>query len=498
MLVGRGALACSLLVLSWFASACHEVHFEPRTGSGEIVMYDDLFSVSPVGEERVVVSGYWGSIYVSENGGQSWIQAETGTKRLIYDVAMANAKQGWAVGQVGLVLRTEDGGLTWSLQSTPKDDQAVNLFAVAAIDENRAWAVGDWGTQIYTADGGQTWQDKSLVIDETHPQFVWLSIPDQERVREGKPVYEDVGLNDIYCLPRNSEYCWIIGEFAYLFRTENGGETWEKGEILSGMQVDPIQFGYNEVAISESDFAAVREFAAQIADQQHLNVAIEPRASAREIRNLGKADDPFPLFDMLEARTQEIVAAVEDAGINTDRLRRRGAPPWDYEDFLEDDPEFLNRYLEGRKADGPRVEVAIAQNPYLFTVRFADESEGYISGLGGVVLRTTDGGRIWRYEGIGRKQAIFSVFPFDANNSMIVGEKGLARISSDGGVTWSAASDFPTIFTYLRDIQFESENRKVGYIVGQKGMVLRSTDAGATWTKVLPKPREISAEVAAH
>jgi photosystem II stability/assembly factor-like uncharacterized protein len=479
-----GALAAALLLAP--LSACHEVHFEPRQGGGDIVIYDDLFSVEAPTEQHVVASGYWGAIYVSQDGGASWTRADTKTKKLVYDVAMTNDRVGWAVGQVGLVLRTEDGGKTWTEQHTPKDGQGVHLFAVAALDERRAWAVGEWGTRIYTDDGGATWQDHSLTIDSTHSQFVWLSIPDQERVRRGEPVFEDVGLGDVFCLPTNTNRCWIIGEFAYLFHTEDGGLNWEQGEILSGIQLEPLEFPYNKLDLAPEQEEKIREFARQIMDQQHLNVAIEPRVSDRELAEFGKESDPFPLFDIVEARTQAVVAVVEDEGIATDRVRRRGAPPWDFEDFLEDDPGFLKRYLESRRAAAPGVEVEIAQNPYLFTVRFADENEGYISGLGGVVLRSHDGGRSWRYEDVGRKMAIFSVAPFPDGRAFVVGEKGLMRVSRDGGESWEPLPGFPEIFTFIRDIKFHLD-RKVGYAVGQRGLVLRTHDGGGTWQQVLPK-----------
>ena len=471
-------------------AGCHEVHFEPSQGGGEIIIYDDLFSVSPVGDERVVAAGYWGAIYVSDDGGQTWVRSPTGTKQLVYDVAMADSERGWAVGQLGLVLRTEDGGKIWTRQANAKVDQGVHLFSVQALDANRAWAVGEWGTRIYTEDGGLIWQDRSLTIDETHSQFVWLSIPDQERVRRGEPVFEDVGLNDVYCLPADSSHCWMIGEFGYVFRSEDGGQTWENGEILSGIKIDPLGFPHNEIALTEEQRGSITAFSQQIAEQQHLNVAIEPYVTEREMRQLTRDGDPFPLFELIEARTQEVAATVEAAGILSDRIRRRSAPPWDYEDFLEDDPEFLDRYLESRVADEPRVAVEIAQNPYLFTIRFADEEQGYISGLGGVVLRSEDGGRTWRYEEIGRKMALFSVAPFTDDRAIVVGEKGLIRVSSDGGRSWQELAGFPEIFTFMRDIVFTRDG-SVGYIVGQRGLVLRSTDRGQTWNQVLPKTEQM-------
>ena len=478
----------ALLVAVFFAGVgCHQVHFVPKGGAGAINIDDNLFSVSTPDGKLVLAAGYWGSIYRSDDAGQSWERANTGTKRLVYGVSMADTQAGWAVGQLGLVLRTEDGGKTWARQSTPKDHQGVHLFAVQALSPTRAIAVGEWGTIIVTNDGGKSWRDDSLTITEDHPQFVWLSIFDQERVREGKKVFEDVGLNDVHCLRTNPQHCWIIGEFAYLFHSEDGGEHWKRGEIDSGIKLAPIPFGYNKITLPPGAAEKITAFAKEIADQQHLNVAIEPRVSAREIRNFGKAKDPTPLFEIIEARTQEVQSVVEDAGILTDRIRRRGAPPWDYEDFLQDDPQFLNRYLKSRLADKPGVEVEIAQNPYLFTVRFANENEGYISGLGGVVLRSHDGGRHWVYEDIGQKMAVFSVYPFPFNpeRAVLVGEKGLFRVTGDGGASWKEQGGFPTLFTFMRDVSFDISG-KVGYIVGQRGMILRTEDAGATWHQVLP------------
>jgi len=482
-----------LAAVTALLAACHEVHFEPRAESGEIAIYDHLFSVSVPSEDLVIAVGDWGAIYRSQDSGDTWEKAESNTKSLLYGVSMASTEKGWAVGQLGLVLRTEDGGRTWTHQPNVKEAQGVHLFSVQALDESRAWAVGEWGTRIYTEDAGKTWQDRSLTVTETHPQFVWLSVADQDRVRRGEKVFEDVGLNDVHCLASNTQYCWIIGEFGYLFRSEDGGANWELGEIISGVVVDPIKLGYNEIEIPEADKEKIREFARQIVDQQHLNIAIEPRVSARELKEFGSEKDPFPLFDILEARTQEVVAAVEGVGILSDRIRRRGAPPWDYEDFLEDDPGFLRRYLDSRLADQPQVEVTLAQNPYLFTVRFSNEENGLISGLGGIVLKTADGGRTWRYEDVGRKQALFSVQPFP-RRAIAVGEKGLIRVSSDGGVHWNApTSGFPTIFTFMRDISFDVKDR-VGFIVGQRGMVLRSEDGGSTWTRVLPKEASAAGE----
>lgn len=479
-----GALAM-LSMLGLLALGCHEVHFDPATHSDEIQIFDDLFTVSVPSSDHIVAAGYWGTVYVSQDGGKSFVKGETGTRHLLYGVSMADDSKGCVVGQEGTILRTEDGGLTWTPQTTNKQEEGTHLFSVQALDANTAWAVGDWGTRIFTDDGGKTWQDFSLTIDETHPQFVWLSPPEQEKVRKGEKVYEDVGLTNVYCRPPPSQSCWIIGEFGYIFRSETGGRAWERAAIQQDIALAPIEVPYNQIEITETDRENLRRFAKQILELPHLNVAIEPMASPQEIAEFGKPSDPFPLFDILEARTQSVSAVLEDAGLLSDRIRKRGSPPWDFEDFLADDPEFLNRYLQGRTQEKPGIDVSISQNPYLFTVRFANENDGFIAGLGGVVLVSKDGGRNWAYRDTGLKQAIFSVYPL-AGRVIAVGEKGFVRVSTDGGDTWSVPqSGFPNIFTFMRDIWFAPDGKN-GFIVGERGNVLHTVDAGVSWDRVLP------------
>jgi photosystem II stability/assembly factor-like uncharacterized protein len=162
-------------------------------------------------------------------------------------------------------------------------------------------------------------------------------------------------------------------------------------------------------------------------------------------------------------------------------------PPWDYEDFIQHDPTFLQRYVDGRRADQAKLEVSVIQNPFLFTVRFANEQSGMIAGLGGVILRSEDGGQTWTYVEIGLRQALFSVAVTDGR-AIAVGEKGLVQYSQDGGLSWDPPTEqqFPSIFTFMRDLRFASDALETGFIVGEEGMVLRTRDAGESWTQVLP------------
>jgi photosystem II stability/assembly factor-like uncharacterized protein len=477
-------LVCLAIVCG--SVACHQLDFSPRVAEGDIDIYDDLFSVSVVDEKHTVAVGYHGAAYWMGDGGKTWHKGTTGTDVLLYAVSMADTQHGWAVGQSGTILRTRDGGQTWHSQDNQKVKDASHLFSVHAIDSSRALVVGEWGTRLATEDGGKSWEDRSLTISVDHPMFVWLSIQDQELVREGKSVFEDVGLNDVFCLDLPAQNCWIIGEFGYIFRSEDLGVTWERGEIVGDVFMEPIDLGFNSVTIPSADRTRLETFAGEIEDQNHLNVKIDVFANEQELAELGNPEDPYALFDLISARIDETKGLLEEYGIMLDRLRMPDKPPWDYEDFLDDDPNFLDRYFAGRRADVPSIKVSVIQNPYLFTIFFEDPEMGFISGLGGVVLRTADSGRTWRYETLDRRQALFSVAS-TGERTIAVGEKGLIRVSADRGLSWAppAPEDFPTVFTFMRDLGFE-HNKRMGFIVGQQGMVLRSNDGGRMWTQVLP------------
>ena len=180
----RALLAVAFLATSF---GCHVLDLSPRFAPGEIDIFDDLFAVSVIDAQRVVAVGYHGSVYWTEDGGETWQKGETNTRRLLYSVSMVDADVGWAVGQLGTIIRTEDGGKTWEAQHNKKVDEESHLFGVHAIDRNRAWVVGVWGARMFTEDAGKTWTDHSVPVTLDHPMFVWLSADDQDRVRTRHP-----------------------------------------------------------------------------------------------------------------------------------------------------------------------------------------------------------------------------------------------------------------------------------------------------------------------
>ena len=115
------------------AFACGGHDFMPRTQQGEIDIYDDLFSVSVADEQHAVAVGYHGSIYWTENGGDTWKKGVAPTEELLYSVSMSDATHGWAVGQTGTILNGGDFGPPPfdTSQSIDRGDTTITGVSVA-------------------------------------------------------------------------------------------------------------------------------------------------------------------------------------------------------------------------------------------------------------------------------------------------------------------------------------------------------------------------------
>ena len=64
------------------------------------------------------------------------------------------ARAALAVGERGIVLLSDDSGMTWRQARVPV---SVSLTAVQFVDAEQGWAVGHLGVVLHTEDGGETW-----------------------------------------------------------------------------------------------------------------------------------------------------------------------------------------------------------------------------------------------------------------------------------------------------------------------------------------------------
>lgn len=89
-----------------------------------------------------------------DSTGWCW-QAPQPWGHLLRDVVFLDTRRGWALGDGGALLRTDDGGATWQERFMPGSE---SLRALRMVDSNRGWLLGlDGGRLWHTRDAGVTW-----------------------------------------------------------------------------------------------------------------------------------------------------------------------------------------------------------------------------------------------------------------------------------------------------------------------------------------------------
>jgi photosystem II stability/assembly factor-like uncharacterized protein len=474
---GRARAASWCLGFALVLAGCQEIDLGEHTKPGEIAYEDDLYAISGIGDDHLWAAGYFGAIYYTADGGETWRKQDSLTEGSIYDISFADAQNGWAVGRRGFIIHTRDGGQTWERQKSPRHPPR-HLFAVHAIDASTAWTIGDWGSRYVTHDGGKTWLDESFLVDEEHPVFQYLSEEELEAFERGEKVYDDTYLNDVHFL--SAQVGWIVGEYGQIFRTTDGGQTWEKGEIQGTLAFDPVPFDALVGDVARERWDYLFGVAEKLIEKPYLRVRVEGYLTAAELAKVGNTT-------LADDRAQAVADFLEGEGVSQDRIRMVNPTPFD--ESSVDMEEFRNSKL----AESGRADIRILETPFLFDVKFRDSMNGLIAGLGGVILRSEDGGATWIYQDSNAEIGIYSVAQ-GGQAAWAVGEKGLHRRSEDGGLTWARLApddEFQKrfeFFGYMRDIIFPTDQR--GWIVGRAGFVLRSSDGGGSWERIHLMPRD--------
>ena len=190
-----------------------------RTNDGGITW----FNVTPPDLDEV---GSTGEIFILDND-QAWVQKPD------FNNFPNN----------GLLYRTVDGGLTWSISSTPFSGGDLSF-----IDSVNGWMLADLGVGagsnavavFQTTDAGATWTQ------------TYTNDPDSPDASDSLPL---AGLKaDL--LPLDMQTAWVGGVVyspgtVYLFRTDDGGQSWTpvqlevpegKEEAELGIDPDQMQF----------------------------------------------------------------------------------------------------------------------------------------------------------------------------------------------------------------------------------------------------------------
>ena len=157
--------------------------------------------------DRLVSVGERGHVMISDDQGQSWNQAEVGTRMQLNALQFVSDQVGYAVGEDGVILQTTDAGSSWQLQFEDSQGEMKGpLLDLLFTDENNGFAVGTFNKFFRTTDGGKTWQNWQEHIDNL----------------------DEWHLIAMAATGENSDTIYIASEMGLLFRSTDGGEMFEQ------------------------------------------------------------------------------------------------------------------------------------------------------------------------------------------------------------------------------------------------------------------------------
>lgn len=238
-----------------------------------------IYSISKFGD-RYFATGQHGHILYSDDGGESWQQAEVPVRSSILDIDFPSPELGWAVGHEGVILHSADAGKTWVKQfdglrygeeglahyealaaANPDNEMypllveemqfAISqgadkpLFRVAFPTIDHGYAVGAYGMALETVDGGQTWTPILEKIDNDGFNHIFdvAPLPEQGKFfvsgEAGLLLEGDISQNiarRVRTVPWDGSFFTIVdsadgglvmgGLRGNMFRTDDVGATW--------------------------------------------------------------------------------------------------------------------------------------------------------------------------------------------------------------------------------------------------------------------------------
>lgn len=416
------------------------------------------------------------AILRTEDGGLTWTEPEIQDSWTFGDIGWIDADSAWVAAATGTILRTDDGARTWARQTSGTQ---VHLQHIAVVSDAEAWITGNgWGFSdvgpsetppsvlLHTMDGGATWNAGPRFSD--FAAFGPLSFVG----RQGWVAASR-------CAPGTPwQSCDKIGG-AGLLHTADGGQNWNIQSAHTGFDMSTLQFVDSEVGFATGPWETPRG-----QTERSLFKTVDAGRTWERVVQSPNGSTNVLFTDREHGWVSAVDETVEtlDGGATWNRLP--GVPQLGAFDAAGGKLVFASYagpVLGVYEGGGVVASQTPLQRP-IHTAQFQSDSVGY-TGNG---LKTTDGGRSWsplrtpvRLEGFvsAGEAVIWATDP----SCYPTCDPPLYR-SLDGGLTWEPIG---APFPYVVELDVLSAQRAW---VTSEGGLWRTNDGGYSWQPVEPGP----------
>ncbi|MBI5256719.1 MAG: PKD domain-containing protein [Burkholderiales bacterium] len=332
----------------------------------------------------VLVAGFGSAprrVHVSLDNGQRWTALPgvvAGPAQVsIGSLWFLDARRGFALGQNGALLDTDDGGRSWVPRAAQERTAWSYARELGFTPDGTGWMVTG-GQLRRSTDRGQTWR------------AVTFSAPLNGDVRAAQFVDDRHGWAVLQDCSREGGLVWCSQRLA---STLDGGQQWaDLGEFVGASDYERVRFADTLLGLSARWDGSIWRTVDGGARWQQVRAADDRVGGIRAL----SFTDTRRAWLLRESRHEPLLRSVD------------GGLTW-------------------------QAVVLPAGLPTLNAVHFVDARIGWIVGDRGLVLRTDDGGTTWVAQDSGTEHSLFAVFAKDTATAWVAGTGGVILATATGG-----------------------------------------------------------------
>jgi photosystem II stability/assembly factor-like uncharacterized protein len=447
-------------------------------------------------------AGQFGTLLRSEDGGANWAGLVTGTTEDLTHVAVIDSDSAVVAGSC-TVRRSDDQGATFKrLPWTASDERcAAPVAALAFPSDQRGYLALDDGTVFRTSDGGQTWSRRTALTggEGTGGKATGLAFTADDvgigisstgliyRTTDGAGSWTLVKgsprpLHGVFFA--NPSVGYAVGDALEVLKTVDGGLTWTERFAGGGPKLTSIRCAGALTCLAATDTG---DRLLRTTDGGDSFSSVTPSTD-----KVLAAAFPSPTRAVAAGSFGATVAS-NDAGATWTQVGGRLAGSFTRLRAASSSLAFAagKEGTIARTVDGGRswATIGVTTSEDVYDVSFVSGELGYALDSAGAVLRTENGGISWQILNTGTSARPQAILAPNADVVLLVGPRGILR-SRDGGAEFSRLRGRLVTGPKLFDV-----DRGGGAIFayGSKNMIV-STNKGKSWKKVpLPKRTLLSA-----
>lgn len=390
------------------------------------------------------------TLHAQPHGNWIW-QNPNPTSNNLFDIQLLNSETGLIFGERNTCLRTTNGGSEWKQLHDHGIESHVRRSFFVDNKTGYALLMSVRELIMKTNDGGKTWFELSTGI----PHF-----------------FQDVYFTD-------ADNGWVVGTGATIMSTTDGGLTWNVHDHDRAITLTAIVF-------TDQNNGWAGGFGGTFLQTDDGGENWTPVWNPADVNFTGMISGIFFAdsdHGWVYGQSGKIFQTVDggenwtDISLGSEEFIHHMVFPDSQKGWAAADTRILHTN------DGGETWSSFQAENQVRSMAFANNETGYAIGLGGLILKTTDGGANWVSQTKAVNIDVRYITFFDELNGMTVSNQGQIMRTVDGGANWIDQETFkPDYAAVLNGFKFfDASTGWASGFSGVIGKIIKTEDGGVTW-----------------